>query len=231
MRTPLTASTVEHGVQAEPPRQRRGIDMSTFTARFHELTDGPSSSSSGAASQPQQHNNPHAVATPPDVNGLLRLLLSQFTTLHPELAGTEGGGLDGADNPDDPAHEQAIRRIVSELVGDLDRPTEVKGVSQEYLDMLERVPKKTLKPDDACPICAENFLDDQYPLVVELRCKTKNHKFDLDCVAPWLQMKGDCPMCRADQTQYDPRNSKKKVQPQQQQEEEEEDEDPDMMYA
>lgn len=202
--------------------------MSTFTARFHELTDGPSST--GAATQPQQHNNPHAVPTPPDVNGLLRLLLSQFTALHPDLAGTEAVGLDGTDNPDDPDQAQAIRRIVSELVGDLDRPAEIKGVSQEYLDMLERVPKKSLKPDDACPICTENFLDDPYPLVVELRCKTKHHRFDLDCVASWLRVKGDCPMCRADQTQYDPRSSKKKVQPVQD-EEEEEDEDPDMMYA
>lgn len=216
-------------MQAEAPRQRRGIDMSTFTARFHELTDGPASTNTNASQTPQQHNNPHAVPTPPDVNGLLRLLLSQFTTLHPDLAGADGSGLDRPDNPDDPDQERAIRRIVSELIGDLDKPTEVKGVSQEYLDMLERVPKKTLKPDDACPICAENFLDDPYPLVVELRCKTKHHKFDLDCVAPWLQMKGDCPMCRADQTQYDPRNSKKKIQPVE--DDDEENEDPDMMYG
>ncbi|KAJ4393667.1 hypothetical protein N0V93_002882 [Gnomoniopsis smithogilvyi] len=222
-----TPYEVEHGVEAEAPRRRRGIDMSTFTARFHELTDGPSSN--GGASEQQQHNNPHAVPTPPDVNGLFRLLLSQFTTLHPELAAEDGTRRDTTSNSDDPDfQEQAIRRIIDELVNDLDRPAEIKGVSQEYLDMLERVPKKTLKPDDACPICAENFLDDPYPLVVELRCKTVHHKFDLDCVSSWLQVKGDCPMCRADQTQYDPRNSKKKVQPVQ---DEEEDEDPDMMYA
>lgn len=202
--------------------------MSTFTARFHELTDGPASN--GAPTQPQQHNNPHAVPTPPDVNGLLRLLLSQFTALHPELDTTREGAAPGTiNNSDDPDQEEAIRRIISELVGDLDRPAEIKGVSQEYLDMLERVPKKTLKPDDACPICAEKFLDDPYPLVVELRCKTVHHKFDLDCVASWLRVKGNCPMCRADQTQYDPRNSKKKVQLVQ--DDEEEDEDPDMMYA
>ncbi|KAJ4419751.1 hypothetical protein N0V82_004794 [Gnomoniopsis sp. IMI 355080] len=223
-----TPYEVEHGVKPEAPRRRRGIDMSTFTARFHELTDGPSSN--GAASEQQQHNNPHAVPTPPDVNGLLRLLLSQFTTLHPDLVVADGGARrDTTSHPDDlDSQEEAIRRIIDELTNDLDRPAEINGVSQEYLDMLERVPKKTIKPDDSCPICAEKFLDDQYPLVVELRCETVNHKFDLDCVSSWLQVKGNCPMCRADQTQYDPRNSKKKVQPVQ---DDEEDEDPDMMYA
>ena len=83
-------------------------------------------------------------------------------------------------------------------------PKDVEGVSQEFLDVLERVPKKNLKLDNACPICAEKFLDDQYPLTVELKCH-HSHKFDLECVGPWLQLKGTCPICRTDFTKYNPR--------------------------
>lgn len=66
---------------------------------------------------------------------------------------------------------------------------------QSYLDELERVPKKTLKKTDTCPICGEAFLDDEWPLVVQLPCH-KTHRFDLDCVGPWLRMQGTCPLDR-----------------------------------
>lgn len=58
------------------------------------------------------------------------------------------------------------------------------------------MPKKELKKsDDSCPICAERFADDEYPLVVELPCH-KTHRFDLECVAPWLRLHGTCPLDR-----------------------------------
>jgi len=40
-------------------------------------------------------------------------------------------------------------------------------------------------------------LDDAYPLVVELPCH-KTHRFDLDCVGPWLRLNGTCPLDRKD---------------------------------
>ena len=64
-----------------------------------------------------------------------------------------------------------------------------------FLDTLDRVPKTSLKDDDACPICASAYLDDKYPLVVSLRCQ---HKFDLECITPWLKLHTTCPMCRAE---------------------------------
>lgn len=70
--------------------------------------------------------------------------------------------------------------------------------------MLEQVPKKSLKPDEACLIYAEKFLDDQNPLMVELQCH-HSHKFDLECVGPWLQLKGTCPICRTDATKNNTR--------------------------
>jgi hypothetical protein len=40
-----------------------------------------------------------------------------------------------------------------------DPPTELKGVPDSFLDELERVPKKALKPSDTCPICVNPFLE------------------------------------------------------------------------
>ena len=78
-------------------------------------------------------------------------------------------------------------------------PQKVKGVSQEFLDTLERIPTKHLKKmkKDAaiCPICSVPFLEDPYPLVVRLPCHT-THVFDLECVGPWLRVQGTCPLDR-----------------------------------
>jgi hypothetical protein len=177
---------VEHGIQeATPPRRRRQIDMSSFTSQLHQLSDDPSSPDA------QRHNNPHAVPTPVEMAGLFRLVQDQLSTL-------------AQDSPD-ATNRDFLQTLFDGLESDiLNPPREVAGVSQEFLDALERVPKKTLKPDDACPICAEKFLDDKYPLIVELQCH-HSHRFDLECVAPWLQLKGTCPMCRTDLTKYDPR--------------------------
>lgn len=60
---------------------------------------------------------------------------------------------------------------------------------------MDRVPKKELKASDNCPICNEAFLEDEYPLVVQLPCH-ETHRFDLDCVGPWLRMHGTCPLDR-----------------------------------
>lgn len=36
---------------------------------------------------------------------------------------------------------------------------------------------------------------DKYPLVVELPCH-KDHRFDLDCIRPWLKLNPTCPLDR-----------------------------------
>jgi len=78
-------------------------------------------------------------------------------------------------------------------------PTHVTGVDETFLADLDRVPKKKLQtdPEGTCPICAEKFLDDPYPLVVELPCPGR-HTFDLECISPWMLTKGTCPSCRHD---------------------------------
>ena len=126
-----------------------------------------------------------------DVAGLFHLPRDQFKTLTRDAPET--------------ANKDFLISLIDSLNSDISNPPkDVEGVSQEFLNVLERVPKKSKKPDNACPICAEKFLDYQHPLMVELQCH-HSHKFDLECVGPWLQLKGTCPMCRTDFTKYNPR--------------------------
>lgn len=155
------------------------------------------------------HHNPHATPTPVDTAALFRLLQEQLHQLH-TTAPTD-------DNRD------FLESLIMNLEDDIsDPPTRLHGVSQEFVDSIDRVNRKTLKKDDDCAICKVPYLEDEYCLVVELPCKG-GHRFDLECVGPWLRSKGTCPMCRQDL-------GKKKEIPAVQDEDDEE-EDGDMMYA
>ncbi|OTB09509.1 hypothetical protein M426DRAFT_80449 [Hypoxylon sp. CI-4A] len=194
---------VEHNIQAstKPPHRRRP-DMSSFTSHLHQMTrDAP------GTPQQQQHAGP----TPVDMAGLFALVRDQFATLE-------------ADAPTR-SNRELLVSLMRSLEQDMDAPpAEVPGLDQAYLDTLERVSRKQLErsADDACPICAERYLDDKYPLVVELPCHG-THCFDLECVGPWLLSKGTCPLCRMDLT-------KKKV-VEVPKDEEDEDDDLDGLYG
>lgn len=97
-------------------------------------------------------------------------------------------------------------------------PREVEGVNEEFcasksfplnppthmivnlilnVSALDRIPRSSLKESQSCPICSNPFLDDPYPLVVRLPCHP-THLFDLECVTPWLRLRGTCPLDRTD---------------------------------
>jgi hypothetical protein len=157
--------------------------MSSFFSLLNQIATN-SNAALSTQSETQPHNNPFAVPTPVDAAALFRLLQEQMQTLF-SSAPSEG-------------NREFLEELIRSLESDIDNPpTEIRGVTQEFLDTLERVSRKALKKDDSCPICAERFLDDKYCLVVELPCH-RSHRFDLECVSPWLQSKGSCPMCRKD---------------------------------
>ena len=58
------------------------------------------------------------------------------------------------------SHDQLLGQLVESLMSSAEHPpNEVNGVSDEFIEQLERVPKKSLKPDMSCPICSNAFLD------------------------------------------------------------------------
>lgn len=186
--------------------------MSTFTAHLHNLLpDSTPSTTTQSSSHEQQHNNPHAVPNPADTSALFRLLQDQMGTL--------------ATTAPNETNRAFLESLVEALELDVAHPPQqIEGVTQEVLDRLDRVPRKTLKDDDTCPICAERYLDDPYCLVVELPCHG-SHRFDLECVGPWLRGKGTCPMCRKEV------GKRKAVVVEPDEEEEEEEDDMDGLYA
>ncbi|KAI1158301.1 hypothetical protein F5B18DRAFT_102074 [Nemania serpens] len=188
---------VEHGIKpSATKRHRRRLDMSSFHSHLHQVTSDQTSSRVGA--------------TPVDMAGLFQLLQDQYATL--------------AINAPTEENRVFLSSLIQTLEADAGNPPDhVAGVNQAYLDTLDRVSRKRLQsdPEGACPICAEKFLDDPYPLVVELPCHG-SHAFDLECVGPWLLSKGTCPMCRKDLTKRNTAEIPK---------DEEEDEDVDGLYG
>lgn len=100
-------------------------------------------------------------------------------------------------------NEEEGSHVIQSFLEALDRmgsefsPTE-EGVDDAFLDSLERVDVSTLAEGADCPICTNRFVDNDYPLIVQLPCVAlkKAHVFDMDCISPWLKVNSTCPLCR-----------------------------------
>lgn len=77
-----------------------------------------------------------------------------------------GGGGEGSGG-----NEELLQRLVDSLMDSAEHPpNQVEGVSDEFIEQLERIPKKALKADMSCPICANPFLEGMFaPHLHELR--------------------------------------------------------------
>ncbi|KAF2135536.1 uncharacterized protein K452DRAFT_323005 [Aplosporella prunicola CBS 121167] len=163
----------EHNIpkdQQSAPQERRRPDMTTFFSAIDRLDYHD-------PAHPDRHSG-RVAPEPGNISALYNLLADSLAFMeregHTDVASQMlAAAQEWADNP----------------------PREVDGVPDSFLDGLERVPKKELKKDDTCPICGMAFLDDQFPLVVELPCHS-SHRFDLDCIRPWLKLNSTCPLDR-----------------------------------
>lgn len=126
---------------------------------------------------------------PENMAAAYRLLANAFEMMRGRPADESESGSGGGDNDLLANMIEVLRQSAD------DPPAELKGCPDSFLDELERVPNKSLKPTDTCPICVNPFLEDQYPLVVRLPCH-KDHFFDLDCIRPWLKLNSTCPLDR-----------------------------------
>lgn len=134
---------VEHNIsqeeKAQPPPRRP--DLSTFFSQL-ELVD---------TSDPQAHTNAHAVPQPENMAAAFRLLANAFEMMRGRPSDDENSGGGESD---------LLANMIEVLRQNADDPpTELKGVPDSFLDELERVPKKALKPTDTCPICVNPFLE------------------------------------------------------------------------
>ncbi|KAF2853296.1 hypothetical protein T440DRAFT_322792 [Plenodomus tracheiphilus IPT5] len=178
----MSGYEVEHDIKEDrtQPQPSRRPDLSTFFSQL-ELVD---------TSDPSAHTNANALPQPENMAAAFRLLVNVYEMMRGRP--TE----DAASNVTTGGESDLLANMVSILRQNADDPpSELKGVPNSFLDELERVPKKALKPTDTCPICVNPFLEDEYPLVVQLPCH-KDHRFDLDCIGPWLKLNSTCPMDR-----------------------------------
>ncbi|KAJ5105654.1 Zinc finger RING-type [Penicillium alfredii] len=177
-------NTTDPSTATQPPRRRRP-DLSTFFATLSEITPGPD-------------HRPHAVPVPGDISTAFYSLAEALEVMRRDAdAAPESEQAAGAGDGDDTGRD-LLTRMIQSLLSEADTPPrEVEGVSEDFCDMLDRVPKSSLKPSDICPICNNPFVEDPYPLVVQLPCHP-THRFDLECVRPWLRLRGTCPLDRFD---------------------------------
>ncbi|KAL3479939.1 hypothetical protein BJX99DRAFT_54820 [Aspergillus californicus] len=206
----MSTYDVEHGT-TDPSKpstnigtHRRRPDLSTFFATLSEI------------SSDESRSRPHAVPVPRDVSAAFYSLAEALNVMRREgdaggvptdtNTNTPGTGTETESipmlNPDGTpisVHgEDLLAQMIQTLLSEAETPPkEVEGVSEEFCDMLDRVPRSLLKPSEFCPICSNPFLEDKYPLVVRLPCHP-THLFDLECVRPWLRLRGTCPLDRKD---------------------------------
>jgi len=180
----MSGYEVEHNIPSTDSRpSNRRPDLSTFFSSL-ELVD---------TSDEHTHHNVHAVPQPENMTAAYRLLANAFQM----MAQNRGPQNQDPQNQDPQiAGDDILASMIETLQQSAnDPPRELQGVPDSFLDELERVPKKALKKTDECPICCNPFLDDEYPLVVRLPCH-KDHRFDLECIRPWLKLNSTCPLDR-----------------------------------
>ncbi|KAJ8107303.1 hypothetical protein OPT61_g8962 [Boeremia exigua] len=174
----MSGYEVEHNIDTKKETAQaapRRPDLSTFFSQL-ELVD---------TSDPQTHTNANALPQPENMAAAFRLLANAFEMMRGRPTDESSGG-----------ENDLLANMIEVLRQNADDPpAELKGCPDSFLDELERVPNKSLKPTDTCPICVNPFLEDQFPLVVQLPCH-KDHFFDLDCIRPWLKLNSTCPLDR-----------------------------------
>jgi hypothetical protein len=99
---------------------------------------------------------------PRDVAATFRNLANAYSMMRADPAGSQERPRRRASNEADliRSHDELLESMLGYLIENAEHPPpEVEGVSDEFIEQLERVPKKALKEDMSCPICANPFLE------------------------------------------------------------------------
>ncbi|KAL2821997.1 hypothetical protein BJX63DRAFT_178117 [Aspergillus granulosus] len=189
-------------------RSSRRPDLSTFFSTLSEISPDEHRSRRGAVPPPGDVSAVYyslaEALSALRLNGGFPITANNITELQAEMAAARAAALnnpvmsEATGLPTEEHGRDLLREMVETLLQNAESPPEeVEGVSEEFCADLDRVPRSSLKPSQSCPICSNPFLDDKYPLVVRLPCHP-THLFDLECVRPWLRLRGTCPLDRTD---------------------------------
>ncbi|GKZ68751.1 hypothetical protein AnigIFM50267_003496 [Aspergillus niger] len=213
--TDPSTTTPNNSTTPDQHHRRRRPDLSTFFSALSEITPD------------EARHRPHAVPVPRDVSAAFYSLAEALDLMRREGGGgaalpSETQGTAGGDGDND-----LLTTMIQSLLSTAEMPPrEVEGASEEFCDQLDRIPRTALNSSQVCPICNNPFLEDQYPLVVRLPCHP-THLFDLECVRPWLRLRGTCPLDRTDFAKQE----REKAEARRKLAEEDEEEEWDEMYA
>ncbi|KAK3717378.1 hypothetical protein LTR37_005767 [Vermiconidia calcicola] len=140
----MSGYEVEHNIPTNQQNQappRRRPDLSTFFSTLDHID----------TSGTRQPHNAHAQPMPRDISAAFRNLANAFEMMR---------GGDEASNSGQGGVDDLLGNLVQSLIESAEHPpSEVQGVSDEFIEQLERVPKKSLKEDMSCPICSNPFLE------------------------------------------------------------------------
>ena len=129
----MSGYDVEHGVdfsrESKAPKSRRP-DLSSFHALRNETYgDEPAT-------------NPHAQPNPGQLTALTRMAADFFEQLLQDANG----------------ENTFLQGLIDQLDVDAQNPVGQKGMPESFFADLERIDKKKLKKEEACPICTNEFL-------------------------------------------------------------------------
>ena len=143
----MSAYDIEHNIPTtqQPDQPRRRPDLSTFFSTL-DVVD------TSGSRQPQ---NTHALPLPRDISAAYRNLANAFNMMRGGPGNEANEDASSAESQDD-----LLAQLVESLMQGAEHPpTEVQGVSDEFIEQLDRVPKKSLNAEQSCPICSNPFLE------------------------------------------------------------------------
>ncbi|CAH1796719.1 unnamed protein product, partial [Owenia fusiformis] len=178
-----------------------------------EESNGPSSNTRNAQSRQVmfpparvqlRRTRGHMDRQPPGIENIIQQLLgglAQGAVFHTVPSGFPGGGfgmptmfnLHG--NPGDYAWGAGgLDAIITQLLNQLDG-SGAPPADKEKIDSLPtiEISNKDIDNRVECSVCMEEF-----HLSEKVRVLPCQHKYHTDCIVPWLELHGTCPVCRKD---------------------------------
>ncbi len=104
-----------------------------------------------------------------------------------------GGGFGNNNNAGDFVNDENLQAVLNRLFeqsGPQSRAADPETVANLKV---EKIGPAEVAANEECPICQEVYVVNE-----SVKCMPCLHRFHIDCLEPWLKMKNNCPVCRAE---------------------------------